>query len=71
MASEWGKHDIRVNAISPGYIVTKMVENLFEKFPERRETWPTENMLGRLSAPEDSGGCIDTAAQRCEFIHDG
>lgn len=29
LASEWGKHKIRVNTISPGYIVTDMVERLF------------------------------------------
>ncbi|RAR05401.1 ef hand domain-containing protein [Stemphylium lycopersici] len=53
LASEWGEHNIRVNTISPGYIVTAMVEELFKKFPERRETWPTQNMLGRLSKPEE------------------
>jgi NAD(P)-dependent dehydrogenase (short-subunit alcohol dehydrogenase family) len=55
LASEWGEHGIRVNTISPGYIVTKMVEGLFEKFPERRRDWTTQNMLGRLSKPEEYG----------------
>ncbi|KAI9051778.1 hypothetical protein LZ554_004045 [Drepanopeziza brunnea f. sp. 'monogermtubi'] len=56
LASEWGEHGIRVNTISPGYIVTAMVEALFEKFPERREDWPKQNMLGRLSRPEEYRG---------------
>lgn len=56
LAMEWGKHGIRVNTISPGYIVTGMVEELFIKFPERRTEWPTQNMLGRLSYPEDYKG---------------
>ncbi|KAJ4384106.1 hypothetical protein N0V86_000951 [Didymella sp. IMI 355093] len=56
LASEWGQHNIRVNTISPGYIVTQMVEELFVKYPERKETWPTQNMLGRLSAPKEYRG---------------
>ncbi len=53
LASEWGQHNIRVNTLSPGYIVTQMVEALFVQFPERKEQWPRENMLGRLSYPKD------------------
>ena len=53
---EWGQYNIRVNTISPGYIVTAMVEALFVKFPERKESWPKDNMLGRLSKPEEYRG---------------
>ncbi|KAF2223671.1 hypothetical protein BDZ85DRAFT_112553 [Elsinoe ampelina] len=56
LAAEWGPYGIRVNTISPGYIVTKMVEALFEQYPERKETWPTQNMLGRLSGPREYRG---------------
>ncbi|OBT83162.1 hypothetical protein VE02_08235 [Pseudogymnoascus sp. 03VT05] len=56
LASEWGVQGIRVNTISPGYIVTSMVEELFIKYPERRSEWPTQNMLGRLSYAEDYKG---------------
>lgn len=56
LASEWGEHAIRVNTISPGYIVTDMVEKLFETFPERRSEWATQNMLGRLSQPSEYRG---------------
>lgn len=30
-----------------------MVEELFMHYPERKEQWPRENMLGRISVPED------------------
>lgn len=53
---EWGQHNIRVNTISPGYIVTAMVEELFVKYPERKENWPKDNMLNRLSKPEEYRG---------------
>ncbi|KAL8827836.1 MAG: hypothetical protein Q9170_006855 [Blastenia crenularia] len=56
LASEWGRYGIRVNTISPGYIVTAMVEELFKLYPERREDWPKQNMLGKLSRPEDFRG---------------
>ncbi|KAL1976682.1 hypothetical protein VTN31DRAFT_2964 [Thermomyces dupontii] len=56
LAAEWGMYGIRVNTLSPGYIVTAMVEELFVKFPERREEWPKQNMLGRLSKPEEYRG---------------
>ncbi|RPA97216.1 NAD(P)-binding protein [Choiromyces venosus 120613-1] len=56
LAAEWGPYGIRVNTISPGYIVTAMVEELFTKFPERREDWPKQNMLGRLSKPQEYRG---------------
>ncbi|CAI7619245.1 unnamed protein product [Penicillium viridicatum] len=56
LAAEWGTYNIRVNTISPGYIVTAMVEKLFAEFPERRDQWPKENMLGRLSRPEEYRG---------------
>ena len=33
-----------------------MLENLFVEYPERREAWPKENMLGRLSTPNEYRG---------------
>ncbi|CAM1510101.1 Fc.00g004360.m01.CDS01 [Cosmosporella sp. VM-42] len=56
LASEWGVHGIRVNTLSPGYILTQMLESLFVEYPERRTQWPQENMLGRLSLPKEYRG---------------
>ncbi|KAI0837511.1 putative 5-keto-D-gluconate 5-reductase [Hypoxylon sp. FL0890] len=56
LAMEWGVKNIRVNTISPGYIVTEMVQKLFEKFPDRAVEWPKQNMLNKLSKPQDYRG---------------
>ena len=56
LAAEWGQYGIRVNTISPGYIVTAMVEALFEQYPDRKRDWPTHNMLGKLSLPHEYRG---------------
>ncbi|KAM5366077.1 hypothetical protein ACJZ2D_010682 [Fusarium nematophilum] len=56
LAAEWGVHGIRVNTLSPGYILTAMLQSLFDDYPERREIWPKENMLGRLSQPSEYRG---------------
>lgn len=56
LAAEWGPLKIRVNTISPGYIVTDMVKDLFVKYPGRPGEWASQNMLGRLSEPREYRG---------------
>ena len=69
LAREWGEHNIRVNTISPGYIVTQMVEELFKTHPERRTEWASQNMLGRLSTPEEyRGAAVFLMSQASSFM---
>ncbi|EKV15415.1 Short-chain dehydrogenase/reductase SDR [Penicillium digitatum] len=56
LAAEWGQHNIRVNTLSPGYILTSMLEMLFVEYPDRREQFAKENMLARLSRPREYRG---------------
>jgi NAD(P)-dependent dehydrogenase (short-subunit alcohol dehydrogenase family) len=56
LAMEWGRHGIRVNSLCPGHIITPMVEQVFQKNPAARNTWESENMLGRLAIPEEFRG---------------
>lgn len=58
LAMEWGKEGIRVNSLCPGHIITPMVKKNFEDNPSLKETWEKENMLGRLSVPEEYRGAV-------------
>ncbi|KAH7093171.1 hypothetical protein FB567DRAFT_557197 [Paraphoma chrysanthemicola] len=59
LAMEWGRMKpdgsggIRVNSLSPGHIVTPMVEENFRRGEANREEWENNSMLGRLSTPEE------------------
>ncbi|CAN9235969.1 unnamed protein product [Alternaria alternata] len=59
LAMEWGRKNpdgsggIRVNSLSPGHIVTPMVQANFDKGEANREEWENNSMLGRLSTPEE------------------
>ncbi|KAL2024225.1 hypothetical protein VTK56DRAFT_9381 [Thermocarpiscus australiensis] len=62
LAMEWspiredGSGGIRVNCISPGHILTPMVLKNFEEVPGLRETWESENMMGRLAETTEFKG---------------
>jgi NAD(P)-dependent dehydrogenase (short-subunit alcohol dehydrogenase family) len=59
LAMEWGRKNedgsggIRVNSLSPGHIVTPMVQANFDAGEANREEWENNSMLGRLSQPEE------------------
>ncbi|RMZ74667.1 D-arabinitol 2-dehydrogenase [Pyrenophora seminiperda CCB06] len=59
LAMEWGRKNpdgsggIRVNSLSPGHIVTPMVQANFDAGEANREEWENNSMLGRLSTPEE------------------
>ena len=56
LAMEWGPERIRVNALCPGHIVTPMVLKNFEETPSLEHEWSNNNMLGRISKPEEFRG---------------
>jgi meso-butanediol dehydrogenase / (S,S)-butanediol dehydrogenase / diacetyl reductase len=51
-ALEYGP-DIRVNAVSPGTIRTKMTKPWFEFFPDQEGRFERETPVGRVGEPED------------------
>jgi NAD(P)-dependent dehydrogenase (short-subunit alcohol dehydrogenase family) len=52
MAVEFAPYDIRVNSVSPGYILTELVEPL----TEYHRQWEPKIPLGRIGRPEELTG---------------
>ena len=58
LAGEWGQHGIRVNAVSPGYVLTPMVQNLIDTGKLDPKMLQRRTPLGRLAAPEEVGNAM-------------
>ncbi|KAI5921447.1 D-arabinitol 2-dehydrogenase [Camillea tinctor] len=62
LAMEWspirkdGTGGIRVNCISPGHILTPMVDKVFEELPDLKKKLESENMMGRLAKTTEFKG---------------
>ena len=52
MAVEFAPHNIRVNSVSPGYILTELVE----PYAEYHALWEPKIPMGRLGQPEELTG---------------
>jgi len=61
-----GSGGIRVNCLSPGHIVTPMVQANFAENPGLKALWERENMMGRLADPSEFKGaalfCLSNAS---------
>jgi len=57
MAKEWGQFNIRVNAVAPGIIKTRLSEALW-KNPEVGEAAISQIPLMRLGEPEEITGAV-------------
>jgi NAD(P)-dependent dehydrogenase (short-subunit alcohol dehydrogenase family) len=68
MAVEWGRYNINVNAICPGYIMTKINEDHFET--EQGSTLISMLPRKRLGRPEDLDGLLLLlASEESRFIN--
>ena len=52
---EWGRHNIRVNSICPGYVKTKLSAALFEN-EDLKKGFLKNVSLGRGSTPDEMAG---------------
>jgi NAD(P)-dependent dehydrogenase (short-subunit alcohol dehydrogenase family) len=58
LAVEWAPHDIRVNAIAPGYFVTPMTDRLKERDADFYQELIDRVPLGRFGEPPDLAGAV-------------
>lgn len=55
LASEWGRHGIRVNSLAPGFVLTDLTKGLWSQ--PKMQAWGVPNTpLGRIGVPEDMVG---------------
>lgn len=69
MALEWGEHNIRVNAIAPGFIDAGMSTPFYEN-PRVRELRQGAVPLGRLGSADDVAQCaLFLASEAASYIN--
>ncbi|OJJ57032.1 hypothetical protein ASPSYDRAFT_1112736 [Aspergillus sydowii CBS 593.65] len=57
-AVEWAGYDIRVNCISPGYMLTALTRKILDENPELRDKWISLIPTGKMGVPEDLMGAV-------------
>ena len=68
LAMEWGKSNVRVNAIAPGLIKTDFARALWEN-PKIRAQMENNSPLGRIGEPDDIGGvAVFLASKAAAFV---
>lgn len=69
LAAEMAKHQIRVNSISPGFILTDMISVFLENRPDQLALWEEETMLGILGATHQlKGGIVYLCSDASSFV---
>ncbi|GIK99021.1 MAG: 2-deoxy-D-gluconate 3-dehydrogenase [Alphaproteobacteria bacterium] len=69
LANEWAAKGINVNAIAPGYCVTKNTEAIRQD-PDRSEAILARIPAGRWGEPEDMGGAaVFLASRASDYCH--
>lgn len=67
-AAEWAKHNINVNAIAPGYLLTEMTTRNFSD-PKKGEEFLKMVPLKRFGEPKDlSGAVVFLASSASDYI---
>jgi NAD(P)-dependent dehydrogenase (short-subunit alcohol dehydrogenase family) len=58
MGEEWAKYNIRVNAIAPGHIHTRLGDSIFESVPEYKKEFLDRIPMRRIGDPDEIVGAM-------------
>ena len=58
MGEEWAKYNIRVNAIAPGHIHTRLGDSIFEAVPEYKKEFLDRVPMRRIGDPDEIVGAM-------------
>lgn len=69
LANEWAKHNVNVNALAPGYILTELTQALYDD-PVRSRQISERIPAGRWGAPDDlKGAFVFLASRASDYVH--
>lgn len=69
LGCEWGPHNVRVNAIAPGYILTPLTEGLMKDGKIDANRIRKRTPMGKLGRPEDiAEAMVFLCSERARFI---
>lgn len=69
LGCEWGPHNVRVNAIAPGYILTPLTQGLIREGKIQSDRVRRRTPMGKLGRPEDiAEAMIFLCSDRARFI---
>ncbi|KAK4124904.1 NAD(P)-binding protein [Parathielavia appendiculata] len=58
LSVEWANAGIRVNCISPGYMLTALTKKILDDKPDLKREWTSRIPQGRMGSPEDLMGPV-------------
>ncbi|KAH6630320.1 D-arabinitol 2-dehydrogenase [Chaetomium sp. MPI-SDFR-AT-0129] len=58
LSVEWAGAGIRVNCVSPGYMLTALTQKILDDKPDLKRQWTSLIPQGRMGAPEDLMGPV-------------
>ncbi len=58
LAVEWAAAGIRVNSMSPGYVLTDLTKEIIDREPTLLDDWISRIPQGRMATPDDLTGLV-------------